>query len=161
MPFWKRDQSIKGPVVQQGTALHYAAFCGLSEIVKVLAIENPEDVDSWSFDEESRPLHLASREGHVEVAQVLIEHGADLAAQTKDGSTPLHWASERGHVEVVRLLIEHGADLAAQTKDGWTPLHGASEWGHVEVAQLLEHETKAAAITETSYLHSGEPLSLE
>ena len=112
----------------RGTALHYAAFCGLNEIVKVLAIENPEDVDSWSFDEESRPLHLASREGHLEVAQVLIEHGADLAAQTEDGSTPLHWASERGHVEVV---------------------------------QLLEHEAKAAAITETSYLHSGEPLSLE
>ena len=97
----------------------------------------------------------------MEVVRLLIQHGADLAAQAKDGWTPLHWASEEGHVEVVRLLIEHGADLAAQGEDGSTPLHWASERGHVEVVQLLEHEAKAAAITETSYLHSGEPLSLE
>jgi ankyrin repeat protein len=50
----------------------------------------------------------------VEVACILIEHGADTAAQTKDGSTPLHWASSTGHVEVAQLLIEHGADTTAK-----------------------------------------------
>ena len=142
---WERG-STNGPVAPQGTALHYSAFCGLNEIVKVLAIENPEDVDSWSFDDESRPLHLASREGHVEVVRTLIEHSADIAPRTKYGSTPLHQASGWDRMEVARLLIEHGADSAAQTEDGWTPLHCAAS---VDLARLLiEHGADAAAQTD-------------
>jgi ankyrin repeat protein len=72
------------------------------------------------------PLHLASRQGKVEVAHMLIERGADVEAQNKDGETPLHLASQRGQVEVAPILIAHGANLAAQNKDGETPLHLAS-----------------------------------
>ena len=114
-----------------GTPLHYAAFCGLRDVVEILAIEHPQDVNSRSFDDESIPLNLASQEGHGEIVRILVEHGADVAAQEKDGSTPLHWASQRGHVEVARIL-ENGADAAApaqsrpQTNSGSTPLHRAS-----------------------------------
>jgi Ankyrin repeats (3 copies) len=146
VPSWQRNKSAGGLVSPHGTALHYAALCGLNEIVKVLAIEHPEDMDSRSFDGESTPLHLASKEGHVEVARLLIERGADVAAQTRDGSTSLHRASFGGNVQLARLLIEHGADAAAQTKDGSTPLHLVSLWGHVELARLLiEHGADAAA----------------
>ena len=73
----------------------------------------------------------------MHVARLLIEHGADVAARTKDGSTSLHSASSKGRVDVVQFLIEHGADVAATTKDGWTSLHRASSRGHVDVAQFL------------------------
>ncbi len=39
------------------------------------------------------PLDLASEEGQVDVAHMLIEHGVDLTAQTYGGETPLHLAS--------------------------------------------------------------------
>ena len=55
------------------------------------------------------------------LAWLLIEHGADAAVQSKDGSTPLHRASFEGYVDVARLLIgliENSADAAIQTKDG-------------------------------------------
>jgi len=77
-----------------------------------------QDNNAWN--------HLASRSGHVEVAQVLVQHGADPTAQDKDGQTPLHWASQSGHVEIVQSLVEHGADPTAQNKVGWSPLHLAS-----------------------------------
>ena len=130
----------------RGTPLHYAGFCGLYDVVKVLAAERPQDVNSRSFIGEETPLHLTSRVGHVDMARLLIEHGADAAAQSKDGTTPLHQASLYGHVDVARLLIEHGANAAAQDQYGTTPLHWASEGNHVDVARLLiEHGADAAA----------------
>ena len=71
----------------------------------------------------------------MDEAWLLIEHSADMTAQSKDGMTPLHWVSLQGHVHVAQLLIEHSADATTQSKDGTTPLHGVSEWGHVDVAR--------------------------
>ena len=146
IPFWQRNKWANIPLAPHGTPLHYAAFCGLSDVVKVLAAQRLQDVSSQRFIGEETSLHLTSREGHVQVARLLIEHGADPAAKSKDGTTPLHRASEEGQMDVALLLIEHGADAAAQGKNGTTPLHRASERGHVNVARLLiEHGADAAA----------------
>ena len=157
---WRRDEDERenAPLTPRGTPLHYAAFCGLHEVVKALAIGRPQDVNSRSFTGEETPLHLTSQEGHVDVSRLLIEHGADAAAQSKDRTTPLHRASFWGHVDVARLLIEHGADVAAQNKDGMTPLHETSLRGHVDVARLLiEHGANAAAQSKdgTTPLHQA------
>ena len=142
---WGRYRS-EAPRTPHGTPLHYAAFCGLRDVVKFLALEHSEDVNSRSFTGGETPLHLNSRAGCVDVTRLLIEHGANVAAQDDDGWTPLHRASERGHVALAQLLIEHGADVAARDEDGWTPLHWASSGGHVDLARLLtEHGTNAAA----------------
>ena len=65
------------------------------------------------------------------------EHGADAAAQDKDGTTPLHLVSGRGRVDLARLLIECSADAEAQSEEGMTSLHLASKGGHVDLARLL------------------------
>jgi hypothetical protein len=71
---------------------------------------------------------------------MLIEHGADVMAQNKDGGTPLHLASKCGQAEIVRMLIARGADVNAQNKDELTPFCLASQGGHREVTDvLLEH----------------------
>jgi ankyrin repeat protein len=122
-----------------GSPLHYAALYGLHAIVKFLVTQNSQDVHSRSFDDALSPLHLASRQGHEDVARSLLEHGASTTAQDKDGSTPLHLASERGCQEVTRLLLEHGADATAQTKfgPGSTPLHLALLREDNDIARLL------------------------
>ena len=86
-------------------------------------------------------LHAASADGMVDVAQWLLNIGADANAQEDDHRTPLHFAAENGHLELVRILLSHGADVnAAAAKDHHTPLHKASSGGHVDTVRLLiEH----------------------
>ena len=125
------------PSATPGSALHYAAFWGLLSIVHFLVVELSQDVDSQRDPYGATPLHLASENGHKEVAYFLLERGTDVSAQNKNGETPLHRASQRGHAEVVDMLIEHGADLSAQDGSEETPLHLASYWGHAEVARMF------------------------
>ena len=143
---WKRHERTKRPLPLRGTPLHYAAFCGLYDVVKILVNEDSRDVDSRNFDNASTPLHLALRGGHVDVARMLVEQGADVSAQDEDGWSPLHWVSRNGHVDLAWMLLEHGADVSVQGRSGGTPLHLALDNGHVDLAwMLVRHGTSVSA----------------
>ena len=86
------------------------------------------------------PLHslVSSPRCSLEVVDLLIRHGADVAARDKlYDRTPLHWAAWNGHTEVVDLLIRRRADVSAPDKYNGTSLHVAAERGHKEVVDLL------------------------
>ncbi len=51
-------------------------------------------------------LHLSAINGHLEIAQRLIEMGLDPNAPGKEGNTPLHFASKGQHEELVIWLVE-------------------------------------------------------
>ena len=85
----------------------------------------------------STPLHYASLNGHLEVAKLLLEKGANVNCQDDCKWTPLHYASESGHLEVAKLLLEKGANVICQDIRKLTPLHYASMKGHLEVVKLL------------------------
>ena len=82
----------------------------------------------------STALGHAAKYGHNEIAELLIENGADVDAKDEDGSTPLHLAALMGRKEIAELLIENGADVNAKAMDGGTPLHYAAT---KEIAELL------------------------
>src|SRR6267142_1800548 len=134
---WMRHKRAERPLRPLGSPLHYAAFCGLRTIVKLLAISRPQDVHSRGFDDMSTPLHMALRSGDVDLARLLVEHGADTTARDNDGLTPLHLAVQKGSVVLARLLVEHGADVTAQDNHRSTLLHLAVQKGSVDLAGLL------------------------
>lgn len=45
-------------------------------------------------------MHVASRLGNVDIVMLLLQHGADVDATTKDLYTPLHIAAKEGQEEV-------------------------------------------------------------
>ena len=156
-PTWGRTERGEKPLPPQGTALHYAALCGICDVAKVLTID-AKDVNSQYFFDESTPLHLSSREGHTDIARFLLEHGANAAAQDERGSTPLHEASMNGHLDIARILVGHGANAAAQDQHGSTPLHSASCYGRLDIARILvEHGANAEAQDQHGWtpLHSA------
>ena len=54
------------------------------------------------------PLTLAACGGHLELALLLIERGANLEEVNDEGYTPLMEAAREGHEEMVALLLAHG-----------------------------------------------------
>ncbi|KHJ42648.1 Poly(ADP-ribose) polymerase catalytic domain protein [Trichuris suis] len=77
---------------------------------------------------------------NYEVAEFLIQKGADVNAKDRGGLIPLHNAASYGHFEIGQLLIQHGALANAQDLWGFTPLHEASQKGRFQlVSFLLSH----------------------
>ena len=76
-------------------------------------------------------LHLAATGGSVPVGALLLDRGADI---TSGRHYALYRASFYGHLEFVRLLLDRGA---AVNGDGGRPLRWARERGHEAVIALL------------------------
>lgn len=51
----------------------------------------------------------AAFEGHRDVAQLLLERGADLHARTSKGRSAMYYAARNGHHAAVQLLLAHAA----------------------------------------------------
>uniref|UniRef100_A0A087XJ22 Poly [ADP-ribose] polymerase n=1 Tax=Poecilia formosa TaxID=48698 RepID=A0A087XJ22_POEFO len=85
----------------------------------------------------STPLHLAAGYNNLEVAEYLLEHGADVNAQDKGGLIPLHNAASYGHVDIAALLIKYNTCVNATDKWAFTPLHEAAQKGRTQLCALL------------------------
>ena len=95
------------------TWLHHAATRDNVAMVKML-VEAGLDVNTPRSDRNSEgPLSDAARNGCVEVARWLLEHGANVGVGDGKYWTPLSSAVVSGSLEMVQLLLEHGADVHA------------------------------------------------
>ena len=126
------------------TPLHCAACYEDFEMVRVL-LDHKADVNARS-DGGWTPIHYVSlsmlfnfRPSSPAVAQLLLEHGADVNAPISDGSgrTPLHVMIEFNRADVVRVLLERGANVGTKDRKGRTPYRFASAKEHKEIMELL------------------------
>ena len=63
-------------------------------------------------------LHWAASGRHDEACEWLVQQGANVNAQAKDGDTPLFKAAWRGHPSTCSVLIAQGADRRILNKEG-------------------------------------------
>ena len=129
-------------------------------------LRNVAEVNVKDLDDVT-PLHLAAKNGLLEVCISLISKGAKVNVRSSNiYETPFYLAAENGHsevcllliskgarvpadcsmlhlvaknglLEVCRYLLGNGAEVNAEDLDGDTPLHLAAKGGQLEVCHYL------------------------
>ncbi len=104
------------------------------------------------------PLDNAARQNCAEIAELLLQAGADVNHKDMTGRTPLGVATDSNSLQVARVLINNGADVHVPyggkgrriTVTDWGLIHAAA-WGpYPEIAELLlregvQHDLHSAA----------------
>ncbi|KAL8753191.1 MAG: hypothetical protein Q9184_005493 [Pyrenodesmia sp. 2 TL-2023] len=81
-------------------------------------------------------IYLASSMGHLEVARILLQHGANVNVSGGRLGTPLQAACFEGHIGIVQLLIMNGADTKSRGLFH-NALQAAAKGNHENIAMLL------------------------
>ncbi len=131
-------QTVLGQAAEDG---------GLSTVALLLEYgANPQT----GSEKHVTPLHWAIRNGHSDVARLLIARllsdGCTVNLYTEDGDTPLMEAAKNGDDIMVDLLLKHGATINAPSDGYDTALNCASRNGHINVIdRLLDAEADMEA----------------
>ena len=97
-----------------------------------LTSQSLEDVDRIMREENSRLPDMS-----LNVAQSLLDHGADVNAINLNGETALHLSVRRGKPSLTRLFLARGADITLKDRLRHPPLTLASKFGRRETVRLL------------------------
>lgn len=128
---------------------HHAALWGnLRKVEKIL--EEGYDVNAMHSGETA--LHIAIREGHSDIIQCLVDHGANLEIVDKVlwHETPLHYAVKHDRYIDLQFLLTNGANIDAQTRYGQTPLHLAARANKITCVEILLKYEPDLTLTDTN-----------
>jgi uncharacterized protein len=124
-----------------------AAAAGKTERVRELLRDDPSLANAFG-DDGFHPLGLACFFGHVDTTRVLLEHGADVNALSRNEhiqTAAIHAAAaseeegtdEATRYELVKLVLDHGADPDLPQGGGFHAIDAARQNGDRRVEQLL------------------------
>ncbi|XP_057815119.1 ankyrin repeat-containing protein NPR4 [Cryptomeria japonica] len=121
-----------------------AAKDGNIDAIKKLHGQNPCQLKEVTY-EDNTALHIAAREGHLEVVKWILQNVKDCCmsrARNADLNTPLHEAAKRGNADIIRTLLRYNKCAASKRNQfGESALLIASEHGHVEAVRVLVEAT--------------------
>jgi uncharacterized protein len=138
--YWSKSDAFSRLLAVRGDDLDVfeATLAGRADLVRANLARDPELAGAWTEDGYTA-LHYAAFFGGGDVAEALIDAGADLEAVSRNGMAvrPLNSAAAGGHGDVSRLLVERGADVNAAQAQGFTPLHAAAQNGDADLVAVL------------------------
>jgi ankyrin repeat protein len=117
--------------------LHLATQFNRPAVVALL-LQHGADVDATTSRGETALL-LAAKSGYVDIAEQLLQSGADpLAAEASYGDTAIYIAAMNGFLDVVKLMVSSGVDVNLQnSRTGETALWVAAMDNRADVVAFL------------------------
>jgi ankyrin repeat protein len=128
------------------TPLYLAAWLDQPAILSLLLQNGGDPNIGASWKGNAVPLHVASRNAHIEIVRRLIEAGAKVNVKDDGGDTPLLLAARSGSAEVVQLLIEAGADVTARNRYDKGVFCGWYEHWEAESSGLKQYPSSNARL---------------
>jgi ankyrin repeat protein len=127
------------------TKIIYDTISNRHSLLQHIVEGNSEEVDLWiknglsvnfSTDRSKKtPLHFALESGQTDIADQLINAGADLKSVTINGDTPLHYAVRYSDITTVKKLLSENVNIKNNKK--YTPLHIAAYECSLDKVQTL------------------------
>lgn len=100
----------------------------------ILLIANGANINHGYNTKEGSPLHHLAYVNDVNIAELLIEHGADVSSRDFKNNTPLHLAATTGiTTPITKMLIKNGASINATNNNGDTPIDVARLRRHMQI----------------------------
>jgi ankyrin repeat protein len=127
----------------------------VNAVLKTTLLRRHHSTGDGSLGEGTTPLMRAARFGDAPAMRVLIDAGADVSKQQKNGTTALLFASgvgfrigdggfartdkgtEEDAIAAIKLFLDAGADVNQSTNTGETPLHAAAARDGGQIVRYL------------------------
>jgi len=137
-------------------ASHAGNLAMVLALIKAGAEVNACDERGWT------PLMKAAYNaeldrGFADVAQALIDAGANVEMPISYGIRPLMLAAGYGETAVVETLLKAGADVTARNEGGLTALMMVKQKHYVDVINLLHEAERDAGVGEGSCASKNAP----
>lgn len=136
-------------------------FLGRLQVVQILIRAHNElllPLKATSTPINHTALHLASRNGHRDIVEMLLAAGCNVNILTPNGSA-LHEAALCGKENVVKILLREGIDLDLTDCDGRTVFHLLDEFpAHVvnRIRSVINNHRKSSIYdSESDDLHEN------
>ena len=97
------------------------------EVIRIIEMKrrNPTyriNVNDGINNDNNTVLHLAAYQQHANIVKLLLDNGALVNAQDKEGVTPLGCALDQKNFQCTQILLEYGASQTIQDNQGDTPI---------------------------------------
>ncbi|KAJ3498372.1 hypothetical protein NLG97_g1171 [Lecanicillium saksenae] len=139
--YWDHEQYGGAP--PSFTLLHFAAYFG--DIFWATSLIHAHGSDRKAHaklvsrkDNYGRtPLFWAATQGHKDMVELLLDHGAQVNSKDRSNLTALHIAITAGHQDIVSVLIDRSASIEGKAIYGDTPLIRAIQANSEEIIEIL------------------------
>jgi len=117
-------------------------FAKYGEVLEFKAFQEEKNITEQMLNSRDdlgfTSLLWASRNGHIKMAEHLIEQGAWLESTCANGLRSLHHACNNNREGIVKVLLEAHADVnATDFSNGSTPLHYAASRGILNLVNTV------------------------